>query len=84
MEPKVIAASEFKAKCLALLDRVAETKQPLIVTKHGTAVARVEPCTKEPARSLKGSVIFLTDRDEELYSTGQEWDPENDDVPGFP
>ena len=34
-----IPASEFKAKCLALLDEVAETKATLVITKRGKAVA---------------------------------------------
>jgi hypothetical protein len=35
---KSVKASEFKAKCLALFDEVAETRQPLIVSK---SVARL-------------------------------------------
>ncbi|MGH2935561.1 MAG: type II toxin-antitoxin system Phd/YefM family antitoxin [Gaiellaceae bacterium] len=46
-------AAEFKAKCLALLDEVAETKEELLVTKRGKAVAKVVPA-QEP-RSLIGS-----------------------------
>lgn len=36
-----IAAGEFKAKCLAILDEVNETGEPIIVTKRGKPVARV-------------------------------------------
>lgn len=38
-----IPAGEFKAKCLKLLDEVAETRQPLVITKHGKPVAQVVP-----------------------------------------
>lgn len=38
-----ISASQFKAKCLALLDQVNTTGESLIVTKHGTPVARLVP-----------------------------------------
>jgi prevent-host-death family protein len=38
-----IAISEFKAKCLALLQRVAKTKEPIRVTRFGKAVADVVP-----------------------------------------
>ena len=34
-----IAAGKFKAKCLKLLDEVAESRQPLTITKHGKPVA---------------------------------------------
>ena len=36
---KTISATEFKAKCLSLLDEVHDTGQPLTITKHGKAVA---------------------------------------------
>jgi prevent-host-death family protein len=57
-----IPASEFKAKCLALLDRVAETREPLVITKRGRAVARVEPV--EPPPSLVGTARQLVSDDE--------------------
>jgi len=46
-----IAISEFKAKCLAILDRVEKTKQPIRVTRRGKPVAEVVPPspTESPA-----------------------------------
>jgi prevent-host-death family protein len=38
-----VAISEFKAKCLSLLDEVSKTKTPLRVTRRGKAVADVIP-----------------------------------------
>ena len=73
---RVVPASTFKQKCLALLDIVAESREPLIITKHGRAVARVVPLDEPGAEaSLEGSVTFLVD-DELLFSTGQRWDAE--------
>ncbi|HVI07914.1 MAG TPA: type II toxin-antitoxin system Phd/YefM family antitoxin [Candidatus Binatia bacterium] len=43
---KQTAAGEFKAKCLALMDRVAQTGEPLIVTKHGKPVVKIVPAEK--------------------------------------
>ncbi len=40
-----IAISEFKAKCLAVLERVRSTKQPILVTRFGKPVAEVVPPT---------------------------------------
>lgn len=54
-----IAAGEFKAQCLALLDEVAETGKEIIVTKRGKPVAKVVPI--EPPKSLEGSVTVLGD-----------------------
>jgi prevent-host-death family protein len=38
-----IAAGEFKARCLALLDEVNETGQELIITKRGKPTAKLIP-----------------------------------------
>jgi prevent-host-death family protein len=40
-----VAISEFKAKCLALLEQVRKTKQPLRITRFGKPVAEVVPPT---------------------------------------
>ena len=66
-----IQASEFKARCLALLDEVATRRTVLVVTKHGRPVAKVVPID-EPA-PLAGSVTILDDDDEALFSTGEDW-----------
>jgi prevent-host-death family protein len=40
---KQIAISEFKAKCLALLEQVQKTKKPILVTRFGKPMAQVSP-----------------------------------------
>ena len=57
-QPKIISAGAFKSRCLALLDNVARTRQPLIVTKHGRPVAKVIPTEKVKAPKLLGTVKF--------------------------
>lgn len=63
---KTIQASEFKTKCLALMDNVARTGQPLVVTKNGKPVAELRPCSGgrvespfglHPNLRIKGDVI---------------------------
>ena len=56
---KIIAAGEFKAKCLAILDEVSMTEQSLIVTKRGKPVAKIIPCEESP--SLIGSILYEGD-----------------------
>ena len=51
-----VAISEFKAKCLALLDQVNKTKHPLRVTKRGKAIADVVPPAAVPERNWMGSM----------------------------
>lgn len=38
-----IAAGEFKARCLTLMEDVRSTRQPLIITKRGKPVAKLVP-----------------------------------------
>jgi prevent-host-death family protein len=56
-----VAAAEFKARCLELMDRVRETGAEYIVTKHGTPVARLVPVVQQSRQplfgSMKGSVL---------------------------
>ncbi|MBK8168501.1 MAG: type II toxin-antitoxin system Phd/YefM family antitoxin [bacterium] len=54
-----IAAGDFKARCLKLLDEVAETREPLVITKHGKAVAKLVPMPPEQDLfgALAGSVL---------------------------
>jgi prevent-host-death family protein len=53
MKSTTLTASEFKAKCLRLLDEVEEG-EILVITKRGRKVARVSPISP-PKRSLRGS-----------------------------
>jgi prevent-host-death family protein len=43
MVMKEVAISEFKAKCLALLQQVQKTKQAIRVTRLGKPVAEIVP-----------------------------------------
>jgi prevent-host-death family protein len=51
-----IAISEFKAKCLSILDEVQKTRQPILVTRRGNPVAEVGPPTPKADRSWIGSM----------------------------
>jgi prevent-host-death family protein len=42
-----IAISEFKAKCLGLLEQVRKTKTPIRVTRFGQPIADVVPISRE-------------------------------------
>ena len=57
MKINTISASEFKAKCLALLDRVSKTGRPLSITKRGKIVARLLTAIPVLQRPLKGSIV---------------------------
>jgi prevent-host-death family protein len=72
MSEKIMSASQFKAKCLAVLDEVAATGRPVVVTKRGKPVARV--VSVDPPPSLRGSVTYLVDEEELLAPIDVEWD----------
>jgi prevent-host-death family protein len=50
-----VAAADFKARCLELMDRVRETGVEYVVTKHGEPVARLVPYSPSTRASLFGS-----------------------------
>jgi prevent-host-death family protein len=68
-----MSASDFKAHCLAVLDRVAEANVEYLITKHGRPVAKVVPVTAD--MSLLGRVTVLVDRENEWFSTADLVDP---------
>ena len=58
-----IGAGDFKARCLKLLDEVAATREPLVITKHGKAVAKLVPMPTEAELfgAMAGSVHHEVD-----------------------
>ena len=56
MVMKDVSISEFKAKCLGLIEQVQKTRQPLRITRHGKPVAEVVPAGPDPKRSFLGSM----------------------------
>lgn len=58
-------ASEFKAKCLKVLDEVDRTGEPVLILKRGRVVARlasplVRP-ERSPWRALRGKMEIVGD-----------------------
>ena len=66
---RIIKASEFKARCLKLMDEVAESGAEYVITKNGRPVSRLVPYRKKP-KSLfgidRGRLEILGDIDEPL------------------
>ncbi len=61
---RTVKASEFKAKCLQLMDEVAETGEAILITKNGVPISRLEPVKRKPKTlfgALKGSVSIKGD-----------------------
>ncbi len=52
-----ISISEFKAKCLGLIEQVHKTRQPLRITKHGRPLAEVVPAGPDRQRKFLGDMV---------------------------
>ena len=62
--PLVMSAADFKAKCLDVLDQVAERREPVVVTKRGKPVAQVVPIVRRPKQlwgAMKGEIEIRGD-----------------------
>ena len=61
---KQMTASAFKAKWLQLMDEVAATGEPIMITKNGHPVCQLVPYRHKPKTlygALKGSVLMTGD-----------------------
>ena len=54
---RTIKASEFKARCLKLMDEVAESGEEIVITKNGKPVSKLTPYRERP------KLIFGRNRD---------------------
>ncbi len=74
---EAINISEFKAKCLAILDRIARTGERVTILKRGKPIAQVLPAVPcgdaYPQETLRGSVEFVGDILDPVVST-QDWE----------
>ena len=73
---RTIAAGRFKDLCLKLLDQVAASRAPIVITKRGKPVAQLVPYVAPgPVPSLAGSILRETG---DPYGTGERWDADPD------
>ena len=80
--PRTIKASEFKAKCLKLMDEVAETGEEIVITKNGRPVSRLAPYREKPKTlfgidrgkiKVLGDIVAPIDVEWDAV-TGKNWD----------
>ena len=74
-----IPAATFKAECLKLMDDVARTRKPIVITKHGKPVAQLVPMAPQ-AESLFGFMKHTVVTTGDIVSpTGGAWSAVNGD-----
>jgi prevent-host-death family protein len=74
MQMRIVKASEFKAKCLKIMDEVAATGEPVVITKNGVPISQLIPAKRRPETlfgALKGSVSI---RGNIIGPVDAEWD----------
>jgi prevent-host-death family protein len=54
---KSVPISEFKAKCLGLIEQVDKTRQPLRITRHGRPVAELIPAGPDREKKFLGAMV---------------------------
>ena len=88
-----IPATEFKARCLELMDRVSEKRETYVITKRGKAVAKLVPVEWKSAEPLFGRMRGMAEEVGDIVSpivpaaaweTLQEWDELNASRPARP
>jgi prevent-host-death family protein len=80
MDDKCIAAAEFKANCLRLMDEVAQQRRPIIITKRGKPVAKLVPVESEPVDlfgRMAGTIKICGDIINPIEDAGWTGDEEN-------
>ena len=73
---KTIKASDFKAKCLQIMNEVAESGTVIVITKNGKPVAQLAPIVSRAATlagAHQGKISIVGDI---VGSLGEPWNAE--------
>lgn len=70
---RTFTASEFKAKCLKIMDEVAESGERVVITKRGKPVAELSQARERRASKYGALRGMITYRGDVISPTGVEW-----------
>ena len=73
-DAKRVAAADFKARCLELMDHVQRSHQSLVITKHGRPVARLVPYDIEPTDIVGFLAGSLTSYGDMISPLDESWE----------
>ncbi|MBI5585038.1 MAG: type II toxin-antitoxin system Phd/YefM family antitoxin [Deltaproteobacteria bacterium] len=76
---KTMAISKFKSQALSVLNEVAQSKEPVVITKRGRPLAQVVPFQQSETKATPGKLAaaFVFEKDiitplgPELWEAGQ-------------
>ncbi len=72
-----ISVTQFKAKCLRLVEQVERGGETVFITRHGRVAAQLLPVKEGGGAPLYGRAKRHTVVKGDLFKTGESWDAEN-------
>ena len=66
---KKVLISEFKAKCIGMINEIQETGETLLITRRGKPVATVSPARPEPRKRTLGALIGTVIIKDDIFNT---------------
>jgi prevent-host-death family protein len=73
-----MAAAQFKAQCLAVMDQVSQSGDPILITKHGKPVVRLIPASDGKEEDIFGALAGIAKITGDIEKTvpAREWGQE--------
>jgi prevent-host-death family protein len=71
---QTLKASEFKARCLKLMDEVQRTGDEIVITKNGKPVSKLVPYRVKATTLLGLHEGKITSFDNDIFSSGEPWE----------
>lgn len=71
---QTLKASEFKAKCLKLMDEVQKTGDEIVITKNGKPVSKLVPYRVKAPTLLGLHKDKISSLDNDIFSSGETWE----------
>ncbi len=71
---QTMKASEFKARCLKLMDDIQKSGDEIIITKNGKPVSKLVPYRVKAATLFGLHEGKIRSDGDDLFSTGEDWE----------
>ncbi len=71
---QTLKASEFKAKCLKLMDEVQKTGDEIVITKNGKPISKLVPYRVKVHSLLGLHKDKISSLDKDIFSTDESWE----------
>ena len=71
---QTLKASEFKARCLKLMDEVQKTGEEIVITKNGKPISKLVPYRVKVPTLLGLHKDKISSLDNDIFSTGETWE----------